>query len=268
MECARVQEAARPRKTGKGMSMMNVQELKAKVSANPKDSESWFALGKEYFDTDFKEAHRCFSMALAQEPFNAEYRLNRGRKSLSLDSFEEALADLTLAVRLDVECGEKWHYLGNAYFYLGRYQEAIDSYKSAIDCYRRNGGDLEAPAIDWIWMAYMLDGRPQEAKAYVEANTTPDMPVPDSDLSYKKRILLYAGYTDIDTFLNEVVNYDDDLDAITELYGAVNYYKFIAPDREKAVMYLDKLLSYEQYHHAFAYKLALKDRAAFEREAE
>ena len=69
-----------------------------------------------------------------------------------------------------------------------------------------------------------------------------------------------AGFTDIDTYLREVVNYDDELDAITELYGAVNYYKFIEPDGEKARLYNDKVLAYAGYHHSFAYKLALLDR--------
>ena len=186
------------------MDMTKIRELEAKLREMPLDDATWFALGKEYFDTDFRKAHSCFSMALAQRPFNADYRLNRGRKSLSLDSFEEALADLSLAVRLDIEDGEKWHYLGNAYFFLGRYQEAIDCYKSAMERHRRNVVGLEAPAIDWIWMAYMQDGRPEEAMAYVKANASPDMHVEESDLSYKKRILLYAGYTDIDTYLREV----------------------------------------------------------------
>lgn len=250
------------------MDMTKIRELEAKLREMPLDDATWFALGKEYFDTDFRKAHSCFSMALAQRPFNADYRLNRGRKSLSLDSFEEALADLSLAVRLDIEDGEKWHYLGNAYFFLGRYQQAVDCYKNAIERHRRNAVGLEAPAIDWIWMAYMQDGRPEEAMAYVKANASPDMHVEESDLSYKKRILLYAGYTDIDTYLREVVNYADQLDAITELYGAVNYYLFIEPDREKAEEYLNKVLSYDQYHHAFAYKQALRLRAAFDKEAE
>ena len=68
--------------------------------------------------------------------------------------------------------------------------------------------------------------------------------------------------------MSEVVNYDDDLDAITELYGAVNYYLYIEPNREKAEEYLNKVLGYEHYHHAFAYKQALRLRAAFDKEAE
>ena len=52
-------------------------------------------------------------------------------------------------------------------------------------------------------------GKTDEAQVFVREHTNPDIPVEDSDLSYKKRILLYAGYTPVETYIKEVVNYDD-----------------------------------------------------------
>ena len=243
------------------MEMTDAAKLEAYLKENPADHEKWFELGKLYFEDNFQRARECFSMALAEEPFNVEYRFNRGRKALSADDFQDALADFIWSVRLDPIDGFKWHYIANAYFFLGCYDEAIENYKKAMAQHLVTGAGLVPPAIDWIWMSYMHAGKPEEAKAFLMENTYADIPVDDSDLSYKKRILLYAGITDIDTYLTEVVNYDDQLDAITELYGAVNYYKFIAPDAEKAALYLDKVLAYDMYHHSFAYKLALLDKA-------
>ena len=245
---------------GEPPALTGADELEAHLRDNVADHEKWFALGQLYFETDFERARACFSMALAEKPFCVDYRFNRGRKALSADEFEEALADFSLCVRLDPGDGFKWHYLANACFFLGMYQEAIACYTQAMARHRINGVALVPPAIDWIWMSYMRSGERQKAQEFVAANVTCDMAVEDSDLSYKKRVLLYAGITDIGDYLRQVVNYDDDLDAITELYGAVNYYKYIAPDFRKAAQYVDKVLSYDRYHHSFAYKLALLDK--------
>ena len=67
----------------------------------------------------------------------------------------------------------------------------------------------------------------------MRAHTSADMPVEDSDLSYKKRILLYAVSPISIPYLSKVVNYKDALDAITELYGAVVYYRDIANDPQR-----------------------------------
>lgn len=244
-------------------TIMSMEEkLEAELRVAPQDHAKWVQLGQAYFDTDFRKAHACFSRALALEPFNAQDRLNRGRKSLSMDAFEEALADFSLAVRLDPQDGFKWHYLGNACFFLERFDAAIACYMEAMKCHRKNGVALEPPAIDWIWMSYMRSGKPDEAQVFVREHTNPDIPVEDSDLSYKKRILLYAGYTPVETYIKEVVNYDDELDAITELYGVVNYYKYIQPDACRAARYVADILKYPGYHHSFAYKLAFMDQEA------
>ena len=84
-----------------------VMEMEAYLKQNPTDHKKWFELGQLYFDDEFEKARDCFSMAIAQEPFNVEYRFNRGRKCLSLDKFEEALADFAWSVRLDPEDGFK-----------------------------------------------------------------------------------------------------------------------------------------------------------------
>ena len=246
---------------GKKPMDARVMELEAYLKQNPTEHKKWFELGQLYFDDEFEKARDCFSMAIAQEPFNVEYRFNRGRKCLSLDKFEEALADFAWSVRLDSDDGFKWHYLANAHFFLGMYEQAIEGYQRAIECHTKNGRELVPPAIDWIWMAMQRMGKPEEAKAFLLAHTYPEIPVEESDLDYKNRILLYAGLKSMDEYMQNDIHYDDALDAITELYGIVNYYKWVEPNREKAIAFNDQVLAYKEAHACFAYKLALKDRA-------
>ena len=162
------------------MNTEKIELLEKTVAANPKDHKSWYELGLEFFETDFQKARECFSMAIAQEPFNAEYVFRRGWKCLSADCYEEAMADFALAIRLAPIDGFKWHYLANSYYFLGQYEQAAEYYRMAITMYQKTGVNLIPPAVDWIWMCNMRLGRKDAAKAIVDEFITPDIPVDDS----------------------------------------------------------------------------------------
>lgn len=240
-----------------------VAKLREAVSRDPADHASWFELGMQYYNTDFHEARRCFSRAIALEPFNAVYVFNRGRKCLSADDYEEALADFTMAIRLAPIDGFKWHYLANAYFFLEDYARAAENYRNAIDMHLKTGVHLIPPAVDWSWMCYMHLGQPEKARAILDEFITPDIPVEDSDFDYKKRVLLYAGYTTPDEYYKNI-EFGRDVKALTETYALANYYRFIKGDMEMCHHYLKEVLAYKTTHHAFAYKLARKDIKLFE----
>ena len=240
---------------------VKIAQLRARLEQNPKDAAGWYELGKEYFDTDFHEARRCFSRAIALEPFNADYIFHRGWKALSADDYEEAMADFTLAIRLSPVDGFKWHYLANSYFFLGDYETAAGYYRTAITMYQKTGVHLIPPAVDWIWMCKMRLGKKDEAQAILDEFITPDIPVEDSDLVYKDRVLLYAGYTPIDAFVAGIGGgEDEDIHIITKAYAASSYYNFVLGDKQKAGELLDRVLAVPTKHHGFGYKLALKDR--------
>lgn len=240
-----------------------IAKLREAVEKNPEDHASWFELGMQYYNTNFHEARKCFSRAIAIEPFNAVYVFNRGRKCLSADDYEEALADFATAIRLAPIDGFKWHYLANAYFFLGDYERAAENYRIAIEMHLKTGVHLIPPAVDWMWMSYMRLGQPEKAQAALDEFITPDIPVEDSDYDYKKRVLLYAGYTTPEEFYANIER-DRDVKGLTETYALANYYRFVKHDMEKCHAYLKEVLAYKTVHHAFAYKLALKDIKLFE----
>ena len=81
----------------------------------------------------------------------------------------------------------------------------------------------------------------------------------ESDLAYKKRVRLYKGVDSIETFMKNVDRVDQ-LNEVTELYGAVNYYRFIAPDAQKAHALADEILNIRTSLNAFGWKCAYFDR--------
>lgn len=243
---------------GKKPMDARVMELEAYLKQNPIDHKKWFELGQLYFDDEFEKARDCFSMAIAQEPFNVEYRFNRGRKYLSICRFEEALADFVTALRIDRSDGQYWHYLGVALYYLGRYDEAAEYFSDALKMNRKFGVDCVWPEVDWMWMSYMRAGKREEAAACL-SQVEDDWYSSEGDMAYKKRVRLYKGLSSIDAYMRQI-NRADKLDEMTDLYGAANYYRFIDPNAEKAEALLDEIIAIEVYHNGFAWMCANFDK--------
>jgi tetratricopeptide (TPR) repeat protein len=245
----------------KGPIVMDREKLKEVEEQLAKDPENfclWVARGILYFNEDFEKAIESISHALSIDPFNSDQYYNRGRKFLSQDRYIQALADFTLAVRLDTNDAWKWHFRGVAYFYLARYHEAIDSFYKGIEMHKKNGTHNIPPEVDWIWMSWMRLGDEKEAKKcldLVDQNTE----VERGDLMYKKRVLLYKGTMSLAEF-DAAIERDNPKRAITELYGAAAYCHYILKDNKKAIQYLDEVLAYNADRHAFGYKMALVER--------
>ena len=234
-----------------------VNELKDKIRNNPKDQESWFALGLEYFDEEWLESAKCFSRCIALDPFNAEYYFRRGRKYVSMDKWQYALADFSTATHINSEIAAMWHYKGAAYFFLENYLDAVECFRRSIELNIKYDGDLIPPSVDWAWMAYQKMGLKEDALKvldYVNETTR----IAESDKDYKKRVLLYKGEYDPEEFYAGV-NQENDLLGMAEVYGLANYYYYLRSDAEKSVKLLEETLAYPRWHHAFAYKLASKE---------
>lgn len=242
-------------------NIKRITQLREILENDPDNHEAWNELGMQYFSSDFREARRCFSRAIALDPFNAEYIFHRGWKCLSTDDYEDAMADLTLAVRMDPTDGLKWHYLANAYFFMNAYEQAIKLYRTAITMYQTSGVNLVPSSVDWMWMSYMRLGKKQAAQAVLDEFITPDIPVVGADIVYKERVLMYAGYTPFKEFLAHVQE-GENVDVITKAYAASFYYRFVLEDNVNADKLLNIVLDVPTKHHCFGYKLALKDKQA------
>lgn len=238
-----------------------LKEVEAFLKDHPDSFKAWVARGILYFNEDFEKAIESLSHALAIDPFNGDQYYNRGRKFLSQDRYPQALADLTMATRLDDGDAWKWHFRGVAYYFLDQFEEAIECFERGIEWHVKNGTNNTPPEKDWIFMAYLNMGNKEKAFEAI-ADMNADTLVEPGDLMYLKRCLLYKGETSIDDF-------DKDVDRsmakriITELYGAVVYCHYLAGDDKRAAGYLKEILDVEEDHHAFGYKMALLDKATW-----
>lgn len=237
-----------------------IAEIRAKLQEAPDDAELWLQLGAEYSQSLFDESIRNYSVAIGLSPFNGEYYFHRGRKYLSTDQYAEALADFHTSLRLDRSDSQTWHYLGVALYYLGFYDEAARYFHLALDMNIKTGVDCIWPEVDWMWMSHMRANDPVAAAQALEL-VEDDAYSDESDMAYKKRVRLYKGVDSMEYFM-EHLNRDDLLDTVTELYGAANYYLFVAPDQQKATKLLDDILAVKGYENAFGWKCAYFDREA------
>lgn len=259
-----IMETAGPTKGPIVMDWDVLKEVEEKLRQQPDNAILWAARGVLYFHEDFEVAIESFSQALSIDPFNSNIYYNRGRKFLSQDRFPQALADFTLATRLDDKDSWKWHFKGVALFSLQRYEEAVDCFKKSIEWHENNGSNNTPPEVEWIWMAYIKMGEPQKAAEILELIDA-DTPCEPGDMSYKKRILLNKGVMTPEEY-EANVDYTKDAGAITELYGLANYYYHQKHDVEKAITYLEKVLAFETSRHAFAYKQAMEDIEQYKKE--
>lgn len=237
-----------------------IAKIRAALNAEPDNAQLWMELGMEYSQSLFEESIRDYSVAIGLSPFNGEYYFHRGRKYLSTDQFPEALADFHASLCLDCVDGQSWHYLGVALYYLEQYAEAARYFRKALEMNEKNGDDCVWPEVDWMWMSLMRAGDAQAARQALDL-VEDDAYSSESDMAYKKRVRLYKGVDDIDFFLKNVSTVDP-LDTVTELYGAANYYMFIAPDAAKATEMLDRTLAIPGFENAFGWKCAQRDREA------
>lgn len=241
-----------------------LKDIEQQLETDPDNPILWAARGVLYYHEDFEIAIESFSKVLSIRPFDSNAYYNRGRKFLSQDKFSQALADFTLAVRLDDKDSWKWHFKGVAFFGLERYQEAIECFLQSIAWHKKNGSNNTPPEVEWIWMSYIKLGD-TEAAAKILDLVDEDTPCEGGDVSYKKRILLNKGVMSPEAY-EAAIDYSEDAGAITEWYGLANYYYHIRKDPAKALGYLEKVLAYETSRHAFAYKQAQEDYEKYKAE--
>ena len=84
------------------VDMTRVQELRAKIQANPKDFDALVELGNIHFEQEnFNDAIELYEKALAERPDDVNLRTDLATAMYYQRRFDEAIAQFNLALRQD-----------------------------------------------------------------------------------------------------------------------------------------------------------------------
>ena len=153
-----------------------VLALKDKLLENIMDSKAWlnYAVSLSDYHWINRDAVNAISLAIAIDPFVAEYHFFRGYCHQKLGLLQESVADFEMAWKLDGNHVNAAYYLGMSYFYMGEYERAYRAYQGL---YRISPPDAEwAANANWMYLTCMKLGKKEEAQKALEPITPESTP--------------------------------------------------------------------------------------------
>lgn len=223
----------------------DVLAYKAKLQENIMDTKRWldYAVSLSDYHWINRDAVNAISLAIALDPFVAEYHFFRGYCHQKLGLLQEAAADFEMCWKLDGNHVNAAYYLGMTYFYMGEYERAYTAYKGL---YRISPPVSEwAANANWAWLTCMKLGKVEEAKemlSVVTRETTPTVSVGTlgntwDDAYYLMACQIYHGWVTPEQQLENAKAKDDDGDTWRSLVFFVALYYDAIGNKEKALEY-------------------------------
>lgn len=193
------------------MSLSKNEIMRAKLIVTPDLGEAKAALDQEHTcDTWYnygmalvnagksEEAINAYSQGLVENPFAPILYFGRGRRFIGPKLYDRAIADFTMAIRLDPEVYSYWYYRAVTNNLAGNYEAAVSDFRRAMEQtepFERYG------LIDWIFTSYVELGDMEKARAVLD-EIGDDLPEPKIHYGYKRRVRLYKGLIDPENFVD------------------------------------------------------------------
>lgn len=225
---------------------VNSADVYKELEDDPHNPDLWFKLGIALTDEQGPDAGiDAFSQGLVYNPFNAGLYFGRGRKNIGLGHYWRAIADTTMAIRLEPEKWNHWYYRGVTNNLNRCYKESIADFEQ---CMLLIGEEEHYPLIDWLFQNYVDLGQMDKARATLDRIDTAVIP-PTMDNGYRARVRLYKGevtpekFIDMDEISKTCLQLPGrvELEVTSMTYGLYNYFTYKG-ETEKANEVLSSLV--------------------------
>lgn len=248
----------------------DVERYKAKLKENIMDSKAWldYAVSLSDYHWINRDAVDAISMAIAIDPFVAEYHFFRGYCHQKLGLLQEAAADFEMAWKLDGNHVNAAYYLGMTYFYMGEYERAYHAYKGL---YRISPPDAEwAANANWAYLTCMKLGKKEEAQEMLKPITPESTPTQSvgtlgnvwDDAYYLMACQIYHGWVSPEEQLEKAKAKDDDGDTYRALNMFVALYYDVQGETDKALEHYKLALEFSKDPNSPSAKWVLRPRIA------
>lgn len=238
------------------------EEILREMQEGPHTPELWYDLGMAIADEKGLEAAiEVFSQGLIEFPFSDVLYFARGRRCIGLRKYILAIADATMALRLNPYPFSHWYYRALPRYLNHDYSEAISD---LMQCLRILDDDEKYPVYVWLFRCYVESGQFDKAQALLDSVDT-SIPTNRMDYGYRREFQLFKrevtpeNLIDIDdiekhSLVNEEgIDHDArmrlEIESIT--FALFTYYTFYG-DEAKANEALKKMMSFEP-SAAFSY---------------
>ena len=169
----------------------DLEESKSALAQDPENPELWYQLGMAVGVKEGAEASiDVFSQGLIYNPFNAPLYFGRGRKNIGLRKYWRAIADATMAIRLEPDIWTYWYYRAVPRNLAGDAKGALEDF---MQCYRMTPENERYPLIDWMFLCCLDMGDREKAKEILNLIDTSVEPSHCMDYAYRRRVRLYKG---------------------------------------------------------------------------
>ena len=140
----------------------------------------------------------AYSQGLSRYPFSPILYFGRGRRYIGPKKYNQALADFTMAIRLDPDIYSYWYYRAVTNNLSGRLQEAVYDFRRAME---RTEPFERYGLIDWLFTCYVEMGDRESARRVLD-EIGDDLPQPQIHYGYKRRVRLYKGLVSVEDLID------------------------------------------------------------------